>query len=77
MRNPTRVMRREAGAAERYDSPWGTRHPRLQILTVAELLVGKRIDYPPARQVNVTFKRGPKRNPVEHEMGFLPLDGEK
>ena len=36
---------------------WG-KHPRLQLLTVAELLDGKGIDYP--RTVNVTFKTAPK-----------------
>lgn len=73
MQKPTQPMRREAAAGEFYDSPWGTRHPRLQILTVGELLAGQRIDYPPAQQVNVTFKRAPKRNPVEDETGLLPL----
>lgn len=30
------------------------------MLTVAGLLTGKRIDYPPSAQVNVTFKKAPK-----------------
>ena len=77
MHNPTQPMRREATTAEFYDSPWGARHPRLQILTVSELLTGKGIDYPPARQVNVTFKKAPKRNPTGDETGFLPLGGGK
>lgn len=47
----------EAAGAGFYDSPWGTRHPRLQVLTVAELLAGKRIDMPPIRQVGATFKK--------------------
>lgn len=75
MRSPTQPMRREAAAAGFYDSPWGTRHRRIQILTVRQLLGGKRIDYPPARQVNVTFKKAPKRNPTADETGFLPLGG--
>ena len=52
-------MRSEAAGAGFYKSPWG-QHPRLQILTIAELLEGKRIDYPPSRQVNVTFKKAPR-----------------
>lgn len=56
---PTKPMKKEAASAGFYDSPWGTRHPRLQILTIAELLEGKRIDYPPT-QANVTFKKAPK-----------------
>jgi len=53
----TKPMRTEAAAAGLYKSPWGT-HPRLQILTIAELLEGKGIDYP--HPVNVTYKRAPK-----------------
>src|SRR5258708_2082453 len=34
--------------------------PVLQILAVAELLGGTRIDMPPPSQVNVTFKRAPQ-----------------
>ncbi len=59
MENPTRPMRTEAASAGFYDSPWGTRHPRLQLLTVEELLGGKQIDYPPTRG-NVTFKKAEK-----------------
>jgi SAM-dependent methyltransferase len=54
----TKPMRTEAASAGFYKSPWGN-HPRLQILTVAELLEGRQIDYPhPAG--NLTFKRAPK-----------------
>jgi hypothetical protein len=35
---------------------WHKSYPRLQLLTVRELLAGKGIDYPPA---NVTFKKAP------------------
>jgi DNA modification methylase len=57
LHEPTKAMRAEAADAGFYDSPWGMRHRRLQILTVAELLGGKTIDCPPTAQVNVTFKR--------------------
>jgi DNA modification methylase len=59
METPTRDMRKEAASAGFYKSPWGT-HPRIQILTVEELLAGKRIDYPPSQQVNATFKKSKK-----------------
>jgi hypothetical protein len=36
----------------------------LQILTVEELLKGKRIDCPPLGQVNITFKKAPRVNPA-------------
>ena len=58
MEKPTRNMRREAASAGAYKSPWGS-HPRLQILTIEELLAGHKIDYPPAGQVNITFKKAP------------------
>jgi len=55
---PTKAMRTEAASAGFYASPWG-KHPRLQILTVEDLLTGKGIDRPPA-QASATFKRAPK-----------------
>jgi DNA modification methylase len=62
LEGPTKPMETEAAAAGFYKSPWGT-HPRLQILTIADLLGGKKIDYPPALQVNVTFKKAPTVKP--------------
>lgn len=58
LQEPTKSMHSEAAGAGFYESPWG-KHPRLQIFTVADLLKGKRIDYPPSQQVNVTFKKAP------------------
>ena len=61
MQDPTGPMRQEAASAGSYDSPgWKSRHPRLQVLTVAELLDGNTIDMPPVGQVSVTFKEAPK-----------------
>ncbi len=63
MQKPTKNMKAEAASAGFYDSPWGagatTKHPRLQILTVEELLQGKSIDAPPTRDLR-TFKKAPK-----------------
>jgi len=59
LQESTQPMRSEAASSGFYESAWGT-HPRLQVLTIAELLAGKRIDMPPVGQVNVTFKRAPK-----------------
>jgi site-specific DNA-methyltransferase (adenine-specific) len=52
---PTAEMTREAVAAGFYESPgWGTTHPRLQLLTVGDLLAGRaRVDMPPSE---MTFK---------------------
>ena len=56
---PTKAMRTEAASAGFYASPWG-QHAKLQIVTVGELLDGKRIDMPPVRQTSVTYKWAPK-----------------
>jgi site-specific DNA-methyltransferase (adenine-specific) len=64
LRQPTQPMRAEAAAAGFYRSgsegvgTWGT-HPRMQLLTVAELLDGRRIDMPPLSG-NLTFRRAPR-----------------
>jgi len=51
-------MRKEAATAGLYVSPWGNKkHPRLQILTIEDLLGGRSIDSPPIRQVSTTFKK--------------------
>jgi len=61
MEKPTKAMRTEAASAGFYKSPWGN-HPTLQILTIEELLKGKKIDYPHTAGANVTFKKAPKAN---------------
>jgi hypothetical protein len=59
------LMTRNAGAsAGFYQSPWGT-HPRIQLLTVVELLQGGRIDAPPMGQVGQTYKKAPKAKASE------------
>jgi site-specific DNA-methyltransferase (adenine-specific) len=64
MREPTQPMRAEATSAGFYRSgsegvgTWG-KHPRIQLLTVSELLDGKRIDMPPLSG-SLTFRRAPK-----------------
>jgi len=56
---PTKPMRVEAKEAGNYESPWGTSHPRIQIITINELLENKGIDSPPSK-VNVNFKKAHK-----------------
>lgn len=72
MYEPTKPMRTDAASAGFYTSPWG-KHPRLQILTVGELLAGKKLDMPPAQGVNVTFEKAPKAKKQagkQQEMGL-------
>ena len=55
-------MRKEAASAGFYECvAWNTKHPKIQILTVGELLAGKKIDVPPSRDFR-TFKKAPKAN---------------
>ncbi|MCD6327063.1 restriction endonuclease, partial [bacterium] len=71
MQNPTRNMRTEAAATGLYESPfWGKLYPRLQLITIADLLSGKRIEAPP-RRTSVTFKRAPKAERAKQENGRL------
>ena len=72
MQEPTQPMRTEAESAGFYESPWG-KHPRLQILTIAELLGGKKIDYPLAQGVNVTFEKAPKVKTPKRKQKQLEL----
>lgn len=69
LENPTKQMRTEAASAGFYKSAWGN-HPRLQILTIQDLLNGKKIDYPP-EQGNVTFKKAPKVKAKKPQTGQL------
>jgi hypothetical protein len=61
---PTKQMIREAASAGFYESPW-RKHPRIQLLTVREILEeGRGVDYPNTAGTNLTFKRSlPRRRP--------------
>ena len=52
---------------------WGKR-PRIQILTIAELLAGKKIDYPPAQGVNVTYQKAPRAKTTKAKQQKLELE---
>jgi hypothetical protein len=71
LQEPTKPMRTEAASAGFYDSPWG-KHPRVQILTIEDLLNGDQIDMPPIKQVNQTYRRAPRHKEGEgKQMGLL------
>jgi hypothetical protein len=54
-------MEVEAASAGFYQSPYtGKPHPKLQILTIRDLLDRRGIDMPPPGQVNVTYQRAPR-----------------
>lgn len=61
MEDPTKPMQTEAVTAGFHESRmWNKKYPKIQLLTVANLLAGKQIDMPPVRQVGATFKKAPK-----------------
>ncbi len=73
MQEPTQPMRTEAAAGGFYKSQgWGGNYPRLQILTVAELLGGCRIAMPPIRQVSKTFKKASRAKGKKDKTAPLP-----
>lgn len=68
---PTKLMRAEAASAGFYKSPWGE-HPRLQLLTVSELLAGASVDAPKTGGVNQTYKQAPKNKTAPDPHPELP-----
>ncbi|GAI08977.1 unnamed protein product, partial [marine sediment metagenome] len=58
LREPTRPMKTGAVSSGYYRSPLGHNYPKIQILTIKELLEGKKIDYPVrARGIDATFRK--------------------
>jgi len=68
MEEPTKPMRTEAVTAGFYESvTWGMRYPKIQLLTIEELLSGKKVDMPPIRQVGATFKKAERHKEEKGE----------
>lgn len=57
MEQPTQPMRAAAASAGFYEGPFSKKFPKLQLLTVEELLAGKNVEFP---HENVTFKKAPR-----------------
>ena len=56
------------------ESPW-EKHPRIQLLTIEDLLGGKTVDYPQA--TDVTFKKAQRvRSKPSEKQKILPMEGE-
>jgi len=68
----TRAMRREATSADFYTSGelGSKRYPKIQLLTIEEILNGKTIDCPPfaMKRGNVTFKKAPKKKIIREKI---------
>lgn len=68
---PTKPMRAESASAGFYTSPFGnTKHRRIQIITIEELLQGRSIDCP-RTDANVTFKKARPVRPPAQKPGTL------
>jgi len=69
LREPTKPMLTEAAATGFYESKdFPGRYPRLQILTIAELLGGKKLEYPAHREE--TFAKAERKTKHEQEQLF-------
>ena len=70
---PTKPMMKEAAEAGFYKSPDGSSYPRMQILTVEQLLAGQQVLYPLHRR-DATFKQAPRSRPAAAANLDLPLE---
>jgi site-specific DNA-methyltransferase (adenine-specific) len=69
LEEPTKPMITEAAAAGFYHSPgWGQEYPRIQILTIQELLGGAAVAMPPS---GMTFKQAERAKKEEGAQGSL------
>ncbi len=69
---PTRPMITEAVEKGFYHSPgWNRDYPRLQIITVEEILAGKQVDMPPT---GITFKQAGKLSGTARDQGALSFE---
>ena len=74
MQEPPGQMKTEAVTAGFYESAlWGKKYPKVQLITVAELLAGKKIEMPPIKQVQATFKKAPKVTTKQGEQPELQI----
>ncbi len=72
LESPTKPMIEEAAGKGFYHSPgWNKDYPRLQILTVEDMLAGKSVDLPPNLQ---TFKSAEKMVAENKDQGMLGFE---
>jgi len=73
MEAPTKPMLKEAAEAGFYKPPGlQDKYPRIQILTIEDLLAGKQVAHP--RLLDATFKKAPKSRPAAERKLALPFD---
>jgi len=62
---PTQPMRTEAASAGFYQSPWGN-HPKIQLVTVGQLLAGHKLDMPAGGAHMTQVALPPTPEPIVH-----------
>lgn len=67
LEEPTDDMISEAASAGFYESPLGSNHPKIQVLTIEELLEGADIDYPAAAEA-ATYRQAPRVQEVNQQI---------
>lgn len=73
LQDPTKPMQTEATEAGFYNSVnWG-KFPRIQLLTVGELLDGKQIAMPPRQQLDATFRKAQRHKETQGEQLVHPV----
>ena len=73
LEDPTKGIRSEAASAGFYESPMKTKHARIQLLTIEDLLNGKAIDIPRWHEQR-TFKKAPRRASARTPQPKLPFE---
>jgi hypothetical protein len=73
----TKPMQAEALSAGFYESEFfrGSQFPRMQILTIAELLAGRRLEYPRGMG-QATFKKAERKKRLKEEPRKLPFESD-
>ncbi|MGC1376965.1 MAG: DNA methyltransferase [Anaerolineales bacterium] len=71
LEEPTRNMLTTAASAGFYSSPtWQKKYPKIQILTIADLFSGKRVETPPARNPFKQAERIKRKDGTQSELGL-------
>jgi DNA modification methylase len=72
---PTAQMRADAVEAGFFDCRWG-RFPKVQIITIGELLKGQKVQRPYVTNMNATYRQAPRAKAKDAEPLALALDEE-
>jgi hypothetical protein len=72
---PTKPMQREAAEAGFYTSADGSKYPRLQLLSIKDLIEVKKSVQRPLHVRDVTFRKAPRsRSPLPENLTLNPID---